>query len=41
MEYVDRLEEWFNYSYRVYMNGVEQPYIMSRRYANRLKAKLG
>ena len=41
MEFVDRLEEWFNYSYRVYMKGVEQPYIMSRRYATRLKEKLG
>ena len=41
MEFVDRLEEWFNYSYRVYMKDIEQPYIMSRRYATRLKEKLG
>ena len=41
MAYIDRLEEWFNYSYRVYMKGVEAPFIMSRRYAAKLKARMG
>lgn len=40
MEYVDRLEEWFNNSYRVYMKGIEEPYVMSRRYVAKLKQKL-
>lgn len=40
MEYVDRLEEWFNNSYRVYMKGIEEPYVMSRRYVTKLKQKL-
>ncbi|MCF7807332.1 MAG: LytTR family DNA-binding domain-containing protein [Candidatus Marinimicrobia bacterium] len=40
MEYVDRLEEWFNNSYRVYMKGVEEPYVMSRRYVAKLKQKM-
>jgi len=40
MEYVDRLEEWFNNSYRVYMKGFEEPYVMSRRYVAKLKQKL-
>ncbi len=40
MEYVDRLEEWFNNSYRVYMKGIEEPYVMSRRYVTKLKHKL-
>lgn len=40
MEFVDRLEEWFNNSYRVYMKGIEEPYVMSRRYVTKLKQKL-
>lgn len=41
MEFIDRLEEWFNYSYQVYMKGLEQPYLLSRRYVAKLKAKMG
>ena len=40
MEFVDRLEEWFNNSYRVYLKGIEEPYVMSRRYVAKLKHKL-
>ncbi|NQV49677.1 MAG: response regulator transcription factor [Candidatus Marinimicrobia bacterium] len=40
MEGIDRLEEWFNNSYRVYMKGIEDPYVMSRRYVAKLKQKL-
>jgi len=40
MEFVDRLEEWFNNSYRVYLKGIEEPYVMSRRYVAKLKQKL-
>lgn len=41
MEYIDRLEEWFNYSFRVYLKGIEKPYVMSRRYMAKLKKQLG
>jgi two-component system LytT family response regulator len=41
MEFVDRVEEWFNYSFKVYLKGLEEPYVISRRYATRLKEKLG
>lgn len=41
MEHIDRLEEWFNYSYRVYLKGIEKPYVMSRRYVTKLKKLLG
>ncbi len=40
MESIDRLEEWFNNSYRVYLKGIEEPYVMSRRYVSKLKQKL-
>jgi two-component system LytT family response regulator len=41
MEFVARVEEWFNYSFRVYIKGIEEPYVISRRYAARLKERLG
>jgi two-component system LytT family response regulator len=41
MEYIDRLEEWFNHSFRIYLRGIEQPFTISRRYAARLKYRFG
>ena len=39
IEYVEKLEEWFNNSYRVYIRGIENPYLLSRRYAAKLRNK--
>jgi len=39
MEFIDRLEEWFNYSFRVYLKNIETPFIISRRYAALIKNK--
>jgi two-component system, LytTR family, response regulator len=41
MEFVDKMEEWFNYSYRVFLKGISKPYLISRRYVSKLKEKLG
>jgi len=41
MEYIEKVEDWFNKSYRVYLKGIEEPIIMSRRYAAKLKEKMG
>jgi two-component system LytT family response regulator len=41
MGFIDRVEEWFNYSFKVYLKGVEEPFVISRRYATRLKERLG
>lgn len=41
MDFIDRMEEWFNYSYRVFLNGIEEPMVMSRRYVARLKQRMG
>ena len=41
MEYIDKMEEWFNNSYRVYLKGISEPLIISRRYAARLKERFG
>nr|NQU93274.1 response regulator transcription factor [Bacteroidota bacterium] len=40
-EYVHDVEKWFNQSYQVYLKGIEEPFIMSKRYAKKLKEKLG
>lgn len=41
MDFIDRLEEWFNYSFRVYLKNIEKPFVLSRRYVAKLKEKLG
>ena len=41
LNYVQKIEEWFNNSYKVYMLGKEEPLIMSRRFAVKLKDKMG
>lgn len=40
LEYVEKIEDWFNYSYKIHLKGIEGPVIMSRRYALKLKDKL-
>lgn len=39
LNFVQKIEEWFNHSYKVYLKGIETPYIMSRRYAGIIKDK--
>jgi two-component system LytT family response regulator len=41
LEYIVRIEEWFSNSYRIYLKGIEAPLEMSRRYAVRMKERLG
>jgi two-component system LytT family response regulator len=41
LKHVERIEPWFQYSYRVRMRGFAEPVVMSRRHANRLKDTLG
>lgn len=40
IEWVERLESWFNNSYQVYLKGIEEPFTMSRRYAAQLKERM-
>ena len=39
LEYIERIEKWFNQSYRIYLHKIEDPFIMSRRYATKLKSR--
>ena len=41
MEFILRVEEWFNNTYRIYMKGLETPLNMSRRYASKLEGRFG
>jgi len=41
LENVAKVEEWFNSAYHVHLKGIETPFVMSRRYAARLKEKMG
>jgi two-component system LytT family response regulator len=37
LEFVERVEEWSHFSYRLYLRGAAEPVTMSRRYASLLK----
>lgn len=39
LEYVEKVEKWFNSSYRVYIQSIQEPFQMSRRYAAKLKER--
>lgn len=41
LEFIERVEKRFNYSHRIYLQGVEEPFVISRRYAAKLKDKFG
>jgi len=37
LEFVERVEEWSHFSYRLYLRGMADPVTMSRRYAGQLR----
>ncbi len=39
LECVEKVEKWFNASYRVYIQNIQDPFQMSRRYASKLKER--
>jgi two-component system, LytTR family, response regulator len=41
LEFVEKMENWFNRSYRIYLRQTSEPFVMSRRYAARLKLRFG
>ena len=41
VNYVERLESWFNRSYRIHIRQIPEPLVMSRRYAARFKTTFG
>jgi two-component system, LytTR family, response regulator len=41
VDYVDKVENWFNRSYRIHLKFLKEPVLMSRRYAARFKTNFG
>lgn len=41
LEYVERIEGWFNRSYQIHLRHLNEPLLVSRRYATQLKQKFG
>ena len=41
VEYVERVESWFNRSYRIHIRQLPEPLVMSRRYAAQFKTTFG
>lgn len=39
LEYIERIEKDFNYSQQIYLRGVAEPFVISRRYAAKLRDK--
>ncbi|MFA5403548.1 MAG: response regulator transcription factor [Ignavibacteria bacterium] len=37
LDYVKKFEKWFNYSYRVFLDKVEEPFIVSRRNSEKIR----
>lgn len=41
LEYVEKVESWFNRSYQIHLQDAREPLIVSRRYAAKLKERFG
>lgn len=41
LEHVVKVEKWFNYTYQVYLEHINEPFTISRRYATKIKGKFG
>ncbi|HEY0173108.1 MAG TPA: LytTR family DNA-binding domain-containing protein, partial [Pyrinomonadaceae bacterium] len=41
LEFVERVESWFNRSHQIYLQGQAEPLTVSRRYAAKLKEQFG
>jgi two-component system, LytTR family, response regulator len=41
LDFVVKVEEWFNSTFRVTLQNVQEPFVMSRRYATQIKGKMG
>jgi two-component system, LytTR family, response regulator len=40
VEHVEKIEEWFNYSFRVFLKSLDKPVVMSRRYAASFRERM-
>ena len=40
LNYIVKVEKWFNNSFAIFIKGFQEPFVVSRRYSSHLKAKL-
>lgn len=40
LNYIQKIEDWYNNSYRIYITGITEPLLMSRRYTSKIKGKM-
>jgi two-component system, LytTR family, response regulator len=40
IDYIEKVEPWFNYSYSVHLKGLNEPEVMSRRYVSKIKDRM-
>jgi DNA-binding LytR/AlgR family response regulator len=38
VNFIEKIEKWFNNSFRLHMADIQEPFIVSRKYAVKLKA---
>lgn len=38
LEYISKIEKWFNHSFRVHLKGVPEPFVVSRRFSSKLRS---
>ena len=41
LDYVEKIDEWFNNAFKLHLKDVSEPFIMSRRYAAIIKNRMG
>ena len=39
VSYIDKIEDWSNYTYRIYIKGIEEPFTASQKYSIELKKR--
>ncbi len=39
-EYVDKVEKWFNYSHKIFLKGIKEPFIISQRYSRKFRKQI-
>jgi len=40
IDYLLKMETWYNYSYLIYLKNIQKPFVISRRYSTKLRVKL-
>jgi len=40
IDYIEKMDKWFNYSYRIYLKNNEKPISISRRYISAIRERM-